>query len=67
MKQFKQNWKTNLVAMMILSCILSALVAVFLGKATLEQAGSFIIMVEPILSAIGFIASSDARAERGQK
>lgn len=67
MTQLMQNWKTNLVAALIILCIIGALIAVFAGKATLEEAGSFIVIVEPILSAIGFIASRDAGVERSSK
>jgi hypothetical protein len=61
MKKIKQNWQTNLVALLILLCIAGAMLAVLIGKATLEEAGSFIVIVEPVLSAIGFIVSRDAQ------
>lgn len=66
MKKFKDNWHTNVVALLILACIAGAMIGVLLGKATLEQAGSFIVIVEPILSTIGFLASRDAITHQKQ-
>lgn len=60
-----RDWRTTVVGALIALCIVGAMAAVFMGNATLTEAGSFIGVIVGILSAIGFVMTRDGKNRDG--
>lgn len=60
----KRNPKTDLIAYAIFAVIIISLALVFTGKASLTEVGEFAAILLPLLTAIGFKLSADAKGQQ---
>ncbi|MDQ3071932.1 MAG: hypothetical protein M3Q97_01520 [Bacteroidota bacterium] len=60
MKNITQSWKTSVIALLMATSVIVALIFVWFGKATLSEAGSFLGMAVGLLGSIGFFSSKDS-------
>jgi hypothetical protein len=56
-----KNWRTSVIGYLILLFIVAALIMFFMGKITIEQTGTFIVLIIGTLSGLGFIKTADSK------
>lgn len=62
-----KHWRTNVIAAISVTLFIAALVAVFLGIATLTEAGTFLSIVAMPLLMLGFRFSADSKVVEENK
>lgn len=57
----RKNNHTNLIGYLILLFMVAAFIMFLIGKISIEQATAVIVFAVPVLTAIGFLKSADAK------